>query len=106
MNKDKNKQNGNTQSDSTNDPMLWMLVVIICGVVLDKKAHAIKLWFYNYMMPLTFAGLGLLVMLGFYVRYKIRKKDQDFIKRAQALKTMRPQSRSQMDYYKRGRLDD
>lgn len=99
MTTDKNKQN-QTQTDPLKDPLVWMIMALVGAAVLDKKAFAMKVWLYDHMILLTFIGIGLLVLLGFYIRYRIQKKDKEFLERARNLKAMRPQNR-QMDYYRK-----
>ena len=95
MNKE-NKNNNDYQSNA----QLGMLTILGIGALLWKNEDKIRLWFYQNTIPLVLGGIALLALLGMYLWYKFKKKEEEYFKKRRQLKGIQPQARD-INYYQR-----
>ncbi len=99
MNNDKNKNTHET-SDSTSNHQLGMLGLLAVSAVIWKNEDKIRFWFYNNVLFVIFAVIGLLAILGFYLWHRIKKKEAEHFERRKSLRQVQSH-RDVDDYYKR-----
>ncbi len=70
--------------------------------VVSQKQNEIKHWLYSNMMLLTLAGFALLAMLVLLSIRRMKKKEEEILKRMRAAKSVKP-THAESDYYRRRR---
>jgi hypothetical protein len=97
--KNENK-NQNSQNDYQSNAQLGMLGLLGVGALIWKNEDKIRLWFYQNMLSLTLAGIGILALVGMYLWHRFKKKEAEYFERRRALKQVEPMQRD-INYYKR-----
>ncbi len=97
MNDQNKKQSPN---DYQTNAQLGMLSLVGVAALIWKNEDKIRLWFYQNILFLTVAGLGILAMLGMYLWHRFKKKEAEYFERMRALRQVEPKAREN-DYYKR-----
>ncbi len=75
---------------------------LVLVAVVSQKQNEIKHWLYSNMMLLTLAGFALLAMLVLLGIRRMKKKEEEILKRMRATKSVKPLL-SESDYYRRRR---
>lgn len=97
MNKENKNQNYN---DYQSNAQLVMLAILGIGALLWKNEDKIRVWFYQNTISLVLGGIGLLALLGMYLWYKFKKREEEYFKKRQQLREVSPQARD-INYYQR-----
>lgn len=96
-----NKNNNNSNNnDSATNQQLGMLVLFGMAAAAWKYEAAIRLWFYKNVLFLTIGGIFVLALVGFYLWYRIKKKEKEHFERMRILKKVQP-TRNNRDFYRR-----
>ena len=96
-----NKSNNDYQSNA----QLGMLAILGIGALLWKNEDKIRVWFYQNTISLVLGGIALLALLGLYLWYKFKKKEEEYFKKRQQLRDIQPQGRD-ISYYQRKGPDE
>ena len=73
--------------------VLFIVVGLVLTMWVAKNDVLIKTWFFDNMFKLILIGIGLLGVLGYYLNYRFKKNNQEFLERAekmQMVKTTKP----------------
>ncbi len=100
-----NKNNNSNNNDSATNHQLGMLVLFGLAAAAWKYESAIRLWFYKNVLFLTMGGIFVLVLLGFYLWHRIKKKEKEHFERKRILRQVQTTRRNQ-DFYKRDDFDE
>lgn len=91
---EKNKKKEYSKEKSGNEmQVLFIMVGLLVSAWVAKNDVLIKTWFFDNMFKLILIGIGLLAALGYYLNYRFKKNNQEFLERAQKLqmvKTTKP----------------
>lgn len=75
---------------------------LVAIAVISQRQNEIKHWLYNHMMMLVLAGFALVGFIAMRAIQKMKKREEEFLKRMKAVKSVAP-ARSEGDYYRRNR---
>ncbi|MBL7554742.1 MAG: hypothetical protein JNM24_02885 [Bdellovibrionaceae bacterium] len=100
-----NKENKDKQNDNQTDHQLGMLGLLAIGALIWKNEDKIKLWFYENIILLILGGIFLLALAGFYLWYRLKKKEKVYFDNLAKLKKLEPQKQD-IHYYKRKDFDE
>ncbi len=90
--------------DKKKDDMPFMVGMggLVAVAVISTKQNEIKNWLFENMMMLVLAGFAILALLVYRGIGKMKKRDEELLKRMKAVKSVQPQ-RNEGDYYRRRR---
>lgn len=102
-----NKENKDKQSynDSQADTQLGMIGLLAICALIWKIEDKIKLWFYENIILLILGGISLLALAGFYLWYRLKKKEKVYFDNLAKLKKLEPKKQD-IHYYKRKDFDE
>lgn len=75
---------------------------IVAMAVYSQKEMQIKNWLYDNLMLLVLAAFAVLALIVFLGMRKLKKREEEMLKRLKAVNSVKPK-RSEGDYYKRRR---
>jgi hypothetical protein len=93
-------KNNNSNNDSSTNHQMGMIGLLVVGAIIWKNEATIRLWFYNNVLFLVFAGVGLLGLVGLYLWSRFKKKEEEYFERRRVLRQVESQKNNN-DYYKR-----
>ena len=75
---------------------------LVLVAVISQRQNEIKHWLYDHMMMLVLAAFLLIGFVAMRAIQKMKKREEEFLKRMRAVKSVAP-TRSEGDYYRRER---
>lgn len=75
---------------------------LVAIAVISQRQNEIKHWLYDHMMMLVLAGFTLVGFIAMRAIQKMKKREEEFLKRMKAVKSVAP-LRNESDYYRRDR---
>jgi hypothetical protein len=85
-----------------NTPFAIGMGGLVAMAIFSQRQNEIKHWLYDNMMMLVLAGFAILAFLVYRGLQKIKKREEELLKRMRAVKSVQPQ-RNEGDYYRRHR---
>lgn len=75
---------------------------LVLVAVISQRQNEIKHWLYDHMMMLVLAAFLLVGFIVMRAIQKMKKREEEFLKRMRAVKSVAP-ARNEGDYYRRER---
>ncbi len=75
---------------------------LVAVAVISQRQNEIKHWLYDHMMMLVLAVFTLIGIIAFRAIQKLKKREEELLKRMRAVKSVAPK-RNEGDYYRSAR---
>lgn len=98
---EKNKKKEYSKEKSGNEmQVLFMLGVGLAALWASQSERLIRAWFFDNMFMLILSGIGLLGALGYYLNYRFKKNNKEFLERARQVQLVKT-NKSVDQFYQR-----
>ena len=85
-----------------NTPFASAMGGLVAVAVFSQRQNEINHWLYDNMMLLVLAGFAILAFLVYRGLQKMKKREEELLKRMRAVNTVKAKGKEN-EYYKRGR---
>ena len=95
-----NNNNQTPKQDNTSRDAI-LILGLVGAALWYKYAHVVQLWFLQNMMELVAFAILALILLGYFLYYRMQKKNKDEIKRMVRLSQAKAPTKNVDSYYQR-----
>lgn len=98
---EKNKKKEYSKDKPGNEmQVLFMIGIGLVALWVSNNERLIRAWFFDNMFMLILSGIGLLAALGYYLNYKFKKNNKEFLERARQVQLVKT-NKSVDQFYQR-----